>query len=78
MLPHSILEIMQLTDFFIGTKLRDLNEMCYVNEDFFCILSAVSLGDCYIIQRVGVFVDSSEVEDHSCVEQPGTYTLQFT
>lgn len=35
MLPHSILEIMQLTDFFVGTKLRDLNEMRYVNEDFF-------------------------------------------
>lgn len=32
-LPHSVLEIMQLTNFFISTKLRDLDEMCYINEE---------------------------------------------
>lgn len=49
----------------------------YVNEEFLYI-SAVFLGGCCIIQGVGVFIDSSEAEAHSCVEQPGRYTLQFT
>lgn len=75
-LPHSVLEIIQLTDFVIGTKPRDLNEICYVNEEFF-YASAVSLGGGCIIQGVGVFIDSSEAEVHSSVEQPGGYTLQF-
>lgn len=44
----------------------------------FYILSAVSFGGCYVIQGVGVFIDSLKAEVHSCVEQPGRYTLQFT
>lgn len=39
-LPHSVLEIIQLTDFFIGTKPRDLNEICYVNEEFLYTFSS--------------------------------------
>lgn len=40
MLQHSVLEIMQLTDFFIGAELRDLNEICYVNEEFLYTFSS--------------------------------------
>lgn len=43
----------------------------------FCVLSAVSLRGCSITQEVAAFVDSSKAEVHSCVEQPGIYTLQF-
>lgn len=40
MLQHSVLEITQLTDFFIGAELRDLNEICYVNEEFLYTFSS--------------------------------------
>lgn len=77
-LPHSVLEIIHLTDFSIGIK-------CYKNwikyamqMKNFCVLSAVSLRGCSITQEVAAFIDCSKAEVHSCVEQPGRYTSQFT
>lgn len=44
----------------------------------FCVLSAVSLRNCSITQEVAAFIDCLKAEVHSCVEQPGIYTSQFT
>lgn len=76
-LPHSILEIIHLTDFFIGIKWYKTWMKSAMQMKNFCVLSAVSLRGCSITQEVAAFIDSSKAEVHSCVEQPGIYILQF-
>lgn len=43
-----------------------------------CMHPTVSLEGFYIIQKVGLFIDSLEAEVHGCVEQRGRNTPQFT
>lgn len=77
-LPDSVLEIIHLTDFSNGIKWYKNWIKSAVQIKDFCVLSAVSLRGCSISQEVAAFIDSLKAVVHSCVEQPGIYTSQFT